>query len=92
MIPFSCFTSKNEIGKNSNDKISNENAKIFIKMLNVKTRCIKRELSTCLKQQNPIPIKCKLNSNMYLRKYVCTKVIDVHVFVFILHAITYFPN
>lgn len=49
MIPFSCFTSKNEIGKNSNDKISNENAKIFIKMLNVKTRCIKRELSTCLK-------------------------------------------
>lgn len=24
MIPFSCFTSKNEIGKNSNDKISNE--------------------------------------------------------------------
>lgn len=57
MIPFSCFTSKNEIGKTSNDKISNENAKIFIKMLNVKTRCIKRELSTCLKQQNPITNK-----------------------------------
>lgn len=90
MIPFSCFTSKNEIGKNSNDKISNENAKIFIKTLNVKTRCIKRELSTCLKQQNPITNK--MYSNIYLRKYVCTKVIDVHVFVFILHAITYFSN
>lgn len=59
MITFSCFTSKNEIGKNSNDKISNENAKIFIKMLNVKTRCIKRELSTCLKHQNPITNKMK---------------------------------
>lgn len=49
MILFSCFIFKNEIGKNFNDKISNENVKIFIKMLNVKICCIKCELLICLK-------------------------------------------